>query len=371
MEQTNFDMKTSNSRHGSSYTVEVFMHVLAWLFVFASPLIFNHGQTHINFKDYVRGCFMPLMMFVVFYTNYFVLVPKLFMHNRRQLFFVVEVILIAATVICIQEVFANFMPAPNLKPHELKKVPAHWLFVTRDIVAMSIVAIFGFATRLSRSWHKAENARREAELGKRNAELKNLRNQISPHFLLNTLNNIYALTMFDTEKAQKAIQELSRLLRYLLYDNQSQLIPLSKEVDFLKSYINLMRMRTAANVEIDVKIDGDINERLKIAPLLFMSLVENAFKHGINASEKSFINISLSSTSDGVVDFFCENSNFPKNTKELSPGGIGLPNLAQRLESIYPQHYHWQKGTSEDGKKYISHLVIQTQNDNEHNMRHN
>ena len=102
-----------------------------------------------------------------------------------------------------------------------------------------------------------------------------------------------------------------------------------------------------------------------------MSLVENAFKHGINASEKSFINISLSSTSDGVVDFFCENSNFPKNTKELSPGGIGLPNLAQRLESIYPQHYHWQKGTSEDGKKYISHLVIQTQNDNEHNMRHN
>ena len=323
MEQTNFDMKTSNSRHGSSYTVEVFMHVLAWLFVFASPLIFNHGQTHIYFKDYVRGCFMPLMMFVVFYTNYFVLVPKLFMHNRRQLFFVVEVILIAATVICIQEVFANFMPAPNLKPHELKKVPAH------------------------------------------------LRNQIIPHFLLNTLNNIYALTMFDTEKAQKAIQELSRLLRYLLYDNQSQLIPLSKEVDFLKSYINLMRMRTAANVEINVKIDGDINERQKIAPLLFMSLVENAFKHGINASEKSFINISLSSTSDGVVDFFCENSNFPKNTKELSPGGIGLPNLAQRLESIYPQHYHWQKGTSEDGKKYISHLVIQTQNDNEHNMRHN
>ena len=76
-----------------------------------------------------------------------------------------------------------------------------------------------------------------------------------------------------------------------------------------------MRMRTAANVEIDVKIDGDINERLKIAPLLFMSLVENAFKHGINASEKSFINISLSSTSDGVVDFFCENSNFPKKYK--------------------------------------------------------
>ena len=100
MEQTNFNIKTSNSRHSSSYTVEVFMHVLAWLFVFASPLIFNHGQTHIYFKDYVRGCFMPLMMFVVFYTNYFVLVPKLFMHNRRQLFFVVEVILIAATVIC-------------------------------------------------------------------------------------------------------------------------------------------------------------------------------------------------------------------------------------------------------------------------------
>lgn len=363
MEQMNFDTDTAKSRHGSTGTAEVLMHVLAWLFVFASPLIFNHGQTHIYFKDYVRGCFMPLMMFVVFYTNYFALVPRLFMRNRRHLFFVVEIILIAVTVACIQEMFAKFIPAPHFKPHDLHKVPARWLFVARDIVAMAIVAVFGVATRLSRSWHKAESARKEAELGRRNAELKNLRNQISPHFLLNTLNNIYALTMFDTEKAQKAIQELSRLLRYLLYDNQAQLTPLSKEIDFLKSYINLMRMRTAANVDISVKIDCDANDKLKIAPLLFMSLVENAFKHGVNLSEKSFINISLCSTADGVVDFFCENSNFPKSAKELAPGGIGLQNLAQRLENIYPQRYHWQRGVSGDGKRYSSHLVIQTRND--------
>lgn len=366
-----FMEKKTNKRHISTYTAEVFMHVLAWLFVFFTPLIFNHGQSVITFKEYLRWCFMPLTMFVMFYTNYFLLVPKLFMRNRRRLFFIVEIVLVAFMVILIHEIFLYFVPQPHLKPGEVKKLPAHWLFMLRDVVTMSLIAAFGFTSRLSHSWHRAENARKEAELGKRNAELKNLRNQINPHFLLNTLNNIYALTMFNTEKAQKAIQELSRLLRYLLYDNQSQLTSLSKEIDFLKSYINLMRMRTAANVDINVKIECEHTDKYKIAPLLFMPLVENAFKHGVNLSEKSFINIFLSATPDGVVDFFCENSNFPKSTKELSPGGIGLSNLAQRLENIYLHHYHWRKGTSEDGKTYSSHLVIQTKNNNEYNLCHN
>ncbi len=353
-------MSKANKSFVSTYTTEVFMHVLAWLFVFSTPLIFNHGQSTITLNAYLRWCFVPLTMFAVFYINYFLLVPQLFMRNRRQLFFALEILLILAIVVLIHLVLNYFMPHPPHHPGDAKKVPAHWLFMLRDAVTMSLVAAFGCASRLSHNWHKAENARKEAELGKRNAELKNLRNQINPHFLLNTLNNIYALTMFDSDKAQKAIQELSRLLRYLLYDNQSQFTPLSKETDFLNSYITLMRMRTAANVEINVRQNIPANCDIAIAPLLFISLVENAFKHGINLSEKSFINISLEATNDGVIDFFCENSNFPKNGKELSPGGIGLQNLQQRLNNLYPGRYHWQKGVSDDGTKYFSHLIIQT-----------
>lgn len=360
MTSKNIDMPKANKSLVSTYTAEVFMHVLAWLFVFSTPLIFNHGQSTITLNAYLRWCFVPLMMFTVFYINYFLLVPRLFMQNKRQLFFVLEILLIFVIVVLIHLMITQVMPQPHHHPGEAKKIPAQWLFMLRDAVTMSLLAAFGFACRLSRNWHKAENARKEAELGKRNAELKNLRNQINPHFLLNTLNNIYALTMFDTDKAQKAIQELSRLLRYLLYDNQAQFTPLAKETDFLNSYITLMRMRTAANVEINVKQNIPANCEITVAPLLFISLVENAFKHGINLSEKSFINISLEATSDGVIDFFCENSNFPKKGKELSPGGIGLQNLQQRLNNLYPGHYHWQKGVNDDGTKYFSHLIIQT-----------
>ena len=359
---TNNDVNASKGIKSlvGTYTAEVFMHVLAWLFVFLSPLIFNHGQSDITLSDYMRWCFVPSLMFIVFYTNYFLLVPHLFMQNRRRLFFVLDAVLIVLVVITIHLVITYVMPHPADRHDAPEKIPAHWLFMLRDGITMSFVAVFGFASRLSRNWHKAENARKEAELGRRNAELKNLRNQINPHFLLNTLNNIYALTMFDTDKAQKAIQELSRLLRYLLYDNQSRFTMLSKEADFLKSYINLMRMRTAANVEIKVSFNVPEDSDIVIAPLLFISLVENAFKHGINLSEKSFINISLEATTDGVIDFFCENSNFPKNGKDLSPGGIGLQNLAQHLDNMYSGRYHWQKGVNDDGTKYSSHLIIQT-----------
>lgn len=355
-------MKTSGTEtiksHVSAYTAEVLMHVLAWLFVFSTPLIFNHGQSDITLSEYLRWCFMPLMVFVTFYVNYFVLVPRLFMRNRR-LYYIVAAVFIAVMVTIIHIVCVHIMPHPQKEPEP--NMPGQILFVFRDCVTMTLVTAFGFTSRLSHSWHKAERARKEAELGKKNAELKNLRNQINPHFLLNTLNNIYALTMIDSTKAQDAIQELSRLLRYLLYDNQAQFTQLTKERDFLESYINLMRMRTASDVETNIRLSVPDDSNIMIAPLLFISLVENAFKHGVSLSEKSFVNITLEATSDGVVDFYCENSNFPKNGRELSPGGIGLQNLAQRLDNLYSGHYHWHKGVSEDGKTYSSHLIIRTQ----------
>lgn len=360
--KNNGNMAAQAPRRGiPNNMVEVSMHVFAWLFIFASPLIFNHGQTTINLSDYLRGCFMPLTMFVVFYANYLVLVPRVFMRGRRKTFFIFEAMIVVAAVALIHVVFINLLFQHHLPAKcPPRRVPPEWLFALRDTITMVLVAAFGVAARLSRSWHKAEDARKEAEIGRKNAELKNLRNQINPHFLLNTLNNIYALTMIDTAKAQDAIQELARLLRHLLYDNGSQFTTIAGEVDFLNSYINLMSMRTAKSVKISAKLDSSQAPDTEIAPLLFMPIVENAFKHGINLAKESFINISLEATADGVVSFYCENSNFPKSGRELTPGGIGLQNLAQRLETIYPGRYHWQYGADEDGAVYTSHLIIRT-----------
>ncbi len=134
-----------------------------------------------------------------------------------------------------------------------------------------------------------EAARKEAERNRTEAELKNLRNQLNPHFLLNTLNNIYALIAFDTDKAQQAVQELSKLLRYVLYDNQQTYVPLGKETDFIRNYIELMRIRLSSNVQMTTQIDILPDSQTLIAPLIFISLIENAFKHGISPTERSFI----------------------------------------------------------------------------------
>lgn len=234
-----------------------------------------------------------------------------------------------------------------------------WIFACKDSISLIFIAGLGAAIRMSSQWQQAETARQEAERNRMASELNNLRNQLNPHFLLNTLNNIYALITFDTNKAQLAVQELSKLLRHILYDNQETFVPLYKELDFICNYIELMRIRLRQDVNVTIDIQVPENSQTPIAPLIFISLIENAFKHGISSTEHSFISIFISEK-DGNV--FCKilNSNHPKNQSDKSGNGIGLEQVKKRLELLYPEHYEWKKGTSQDGKVYSSFLSIQT-----------
>ena len=223
--------------------------------------------------------------------------------------------------------------------------PPKWIFILRDVSTMILTAGLSAAIKLSRRWAQMDADRREAEKSRTEAELKNLRNQLNPHFLLNTLNNIYALIAFDADKAQTAVQELSRLLRHVLYDNQQNFVTLDKEMDFIRNYIELMRIRLSANVRVETKIDVRPDSRTEIAPLIFISLIENAFKHGISPTEPSL---------------HCEitNSYHPKSVADKSGSGIGLEQVRKRLELTYPGHYAWQQGVSEAMKEYKSILII-------------
>lgn len=133
---------------------------------------------------------------------------------------------------------------------------------------MIFVAGLGAAIRTSLRWRQAEERLIEAERQKTEAELKNLKNQLNPHFLLNTLNNIYALIAFNSDKAQEAVQELSKLLRHVLYDNQQTFVPLEKELDFIRNYVALMRIRLPQQVEVSVNLEVDSGGALQIAPLI-------------------------------------------------------------------------------------------------------
>jgi sensor histidine kinase YesM len=198
---------------------------------------------------------------------------------------------------------------------------------------------------------------KELEAMRAQAELRNLRNQINPHFLLNTLNNIYALTAFDTAKAQEAIQELSKMMRHILYEYQKPLIPLKEEIDFLENYVKLMRIRLPQSVEVTFNATHP-KGTVEVAPMILISLVENAFKHGTSPTEPSFVHINITAEESKLI---CDiqNSNNPKTASDHSGHGIGLQQVKRRLELAYPNRYTWQQGTKDNDKTYYSTITIQ------------
>ena len=189
----------------------------------------------------------------------------------------------------------------------------------------------------------------------KDAQLKYLQAQINPHFLFNTLNNIYMLILLSPDRAQCAVHDLSKLLRYVLYESNLPVVPIEKEMDFVRNYVELMRIRLPESM--DLKIAIDVQEAgLPIAPLLFISLIENAFKHGVSHSGASYIWIHLQE-SGGSVRCDIENSYFPKDSADRSGSGIGLTNLRKRLELIYPGKYTFS--AQREGASYHVKLNLQ------------
>lgn len=367
--QTQQEVSASSAKPQYELWIEVAVHLITWCYIFLSPLLFKRSGESFDWGRYLHGSLLPLVTCFAFYVNYFVLIPRfLLVKGQLKWFIISNIVLLAACQTCLEMQSVLFPPMDMPKMHHHRRFPdgdpmgrpikfPRIFFIIRGFLTMVFAIGASVALKLSMRWRKSEQARAEAELGRSQAELKNLKNQINPHFLLNTLNNIYALTAFDQEKAQQAIQELSRLLRYMLYESQSDRVTLAKEVEFLQSYIALMKLRIYNEVEVKTSFSFPENENVEVAPFIFISLVENAFKHGINSTGASFIHISLQSDAHHLV-FKCENSNTPKDHTDKAPGGIGLNQVANRLKYAYPNRYEWQSGVTADGKTFYSIIDI-------------
>lgn len=339
--------------------LELTIHIVSWLLIFGFPLVFVDRVNGINWHQFLRHSCVSVSYFLIFYANYLWLVPRFLFSDNTKKYIVGNFILVLAASVSLHLFLESLNTSPP--PEEfLRRLPPRWLFYARDFVLMIFVAGLGAAIRTSLRWRQAEEMLIEAERQKTEAELKNLKNQLNPHFLLNTLNNIYALIAFNSDKAQSAVQELSKLLRHVLYENQQNFVPLEKEFDFIRNYVALMRIRLSQQVKVDLKLETDPGNALLIAPLIFISLIENAFKHGISPTAPCFISITITGNADGTVRCEIQNSNHPKNGQDKSGSGIGLEQVSKRLELIYPGRYQWQKGASGDGQVYSSVLTIQT-----------
>lgn len=335
-------------------SLEILIHTICWGLFFTFPLFFTQNSDgSIKWQEFIHHCIVPASLFVIFYLNYFLFTPHILFHDQTKRFIFVNSIVIAVMTIGLR--YWNNLNCPP--PPDDRPVPPVYIFYLRDLASLIFSAGLSVAICMSKRWSEAEAERREAVKSRTEAELKNLRNQLNPHFLLNTLNNIYALIAFDSEKAQQAVQELSKLLRYVLYDNQQMFVPLKKEIDFICNYIELMRIRVSARVNIQTQFNIKPQSQTPIAPLIFISLIENAFKHGISPVEPSFISITISEDNDKITCTI-RNSNHPKTEADKSGSGIGLEQVKKRLELIYPESYKWDRHVSDDGKEYLSNITI-------------
>ena len=220
-------------------------------------------------------------------------------------------------------------------------------FLLNCIVAAIAIGIRHFIrTRQIRQQLKDEQAKHTE------AELAWLKNQINPHFLFNTLNNISSLTQIDPDAAQDAIAQLSDLLRYAMYETNKKMVPIQGEVEFMRNYISLMKLRCNEKTAVSSQFEV-LNPGYEVAPLLFISLIENAFKHGVSSNRPSTIDISLKQDKGQLV-FSCDNTNYPKDDADRSGSGIGLENTRRRLELMYHDRYQWEQSLEND----IYHVKI-------------
>lgn len=226
------------------------------------------------------------------------------------------------------------------------------LFLNNSFVCLMVVGLNN-AIRMGLQWAKERKQMEQLEKENLKNQLDSLRNQISPHFFMNTLNNIHALIDYDKGIAKNAVVKLSKLMRVLLYETPANAFTLQKEISFLNDYIELMHIRISKNVDVKFDYPADLPD-IKLPPLLFISFVENAFKHGIRATGKSFIHISFTIKNE-TLQFKITNSKAKTTHKDKKQGSIGLENAQKRFDLLYNKSYQFNiKDNSETFEVTIS-----------------
>jgi len=344
-------------------TTEILIISVVWIVLIAAPVLFNDSLNGITWESFSTPLETLIPLLVVFLINRFLLVPG-FLFRRKKVHYVCAAFILIAIVTGASFLFSNqmqvgqFQPPPPPPPITMSTHQPPPSFSTpsssfkqnpplhpRPIPLFMNVLIFsvllvGFDTGLRVAVRLTKSEQEKAILEKEHIEtqLTMLRNQVSPHFFMNTLNNIHALIDINTTEAKDAVIRLSNLMRYLLYESTSGKTSLKSELEFVESYIDLMKLRYTNDVRIILNVPGKVPDKM-IPPFLFTALIENAFKHGISYKTKSYIFIDFI-IDDNQLVMRVKNSIVPQESEtEGSPSGIGLTNTRKRLDLQFGHHY--------------------------------
>lgn len=338
---------------------EVATHILIWVVLFALPSIFfsNSGW---SWKDLFINPWYHLQLLVfagLFYSNYLKLVSEWLFKGEKIRFWVVNFLVVGVVVTVKYGVVMPLFFAERTGESIPEGAPPLSFIILIDFLINLIPVIFAVGIKSSEEVAEVRLLEKEAVNTKLQSDLNYLKYQLQPHFFFNSLNNIYSLVDLDPEKAKESLHSLSKLMRYLLKSSEEEKVSLKGEVEFLEKYIALMKVRLQDNVKIHVNFPNSIPD-LQVPPLLFISIVENAFKHGVSATEESPIYFELQ-LDFGHILFEARNLNFAKNQQDLSGSGIGIENLRKRLFLLYGNHFTYFNGMEK--YQFVARLMLKTE----------
>ena len=325
-------------------------YVLVWAIIFLVPFIYTNlkSEEPIALHDVLTIWGKILPYYIIFLLNNYLLAPFLLL-RQRYMWYIVSLIIIDVAVFGNAELLS---PENGIGQLSLNQLQLYWNMLLGIVIA-------GINSMIKLYYRAIVTTQRMAMLEKEaiESQMEYLKHQINPHFLMNTLNNIHAMIDFDTEMAKKSVVELSHLLRHVLYDSSEKHTTLDKEVEFIDSYIKLMRIRYIDEVNIEFNTpDIVLCRKIKLPPLLLIVLVENAFKHGISYDANSYVKIDIMAFDDELTCIVA-NSRHEATKSNTEHSGIGLSNITRRLEMLFGKRYTLTIDDS-DAKRYSVELVI-------------
>lgn len=336
----------------------ILQHLAFWIALFFFNL-FIYGYAYGTYHKTMVSLLLtlPVDILAVYFTLYFI-TPR-FLYTKKYIGFIAVMLVSSVVITAIEMAIQNYIIIPINYPDSPSAANPRWnLFSGSFFILMRniyYVVFIALGLKLLKQWYFHQQQRKDLETQSLQSELAMLRQQISPHFLFNTLNNIDALIFKDKTKASDSIMQLSEIMRYMLYEANTDKVPLAQEVEYIRSYVNLFKLSLRDSKFIELNISGDLNNK-SIAPMIFVPFIENAFKHGNkNIDATPGIEIELE-VYENKLRYSVNNYLKSQSSTDDDISGIGLKNVKRRLEILYNEKYNLK--ISEIQRKFIIELEI-------------
>lgn len=329
------------AQHNKPLIGENLLYFMVWSLVLLVPILNSKmmAEEHVQWGNILTAWSKVLPYIVIFIFNNFIFAPQLLMRRRYIYYLGVLIVVLTAMFLGLDYYQLNIQTTPDdaaLIMHgkaSFTDLQWYWNVLLGLFLcgANSLIKMMFLAMR-------EEQRVADLERHRLQTEMVYLKYQINPHFFMNTLNNIHALIDIDQTAAQKSVLELSKMMRYVLYESDNATINVIEEVRFIKNYIALMKIRYTDDVDVRLEVQDPMPSNIKIPPLLLIVLVENAFKHGVSYNKASFVHISIECTSSEVI---CkvDNSRHNKQHTDKKNSGVGLDNMQKRLDLLFGDKY--------------------------------